>query len=112
VTEAELQRAVIQLARLLGWWAVHFRPALTDKGWRTPVQGDGEGFPDLILARPGRLLVVELKKAPKKPTPAQLAWLELLVSSGVEATWWSDRDWLSGKIEAVLRGELVLAEAV
>ena len=47
MSERELQDAVIQLARLLGWRVAHFRPAMTTRGWRTPVSADGAGFPDL-----------------------------------------------------------------
>jgi hypothetical protein len=56
-TEREFQRQVIDLARLLGWRCAHFRPGRTARGWRTPVQADGAGFPDLqpVRARDGLL---------------------------------------------------------
>jgi len=52
MTEQQLLDAIVQAAKLHGWMVAHFRPALTAKGWRTPMQGD-PGFPDLVLARKG-----------------------------------------------------------
>jgi hypothetical protein len=77
MTEDELQSAIIKAARLRGWMVAHFRPAKTEKGWRTPVQGDA-GFPDLVLARNGRVYFLELKRLGKTATPAQAAWIEAI----------------------------------
>jgi hypothetical protein len=51
ITEAEFLAQVLQLAKLCGWLTAHFRPAKTAHGWRTAVQGDGAGWPDLVLLR-------------------------------------------------------------
>jgi hypothetical protein len=59
--ERDFQTAVIDLAHLAGWTLAHFRPAQTRHGWRTPVAGDGQGFPDLILTKGPRLVIAELK---------------------------------------------------
>lgn len=75
-TEGEFQESIIQLAKLHGWLIAHFRPARTASGWRTPVSADGAGFPDLILTRNGKLLVVELKSKMGKLSAAQERWLE------------------------------------
>lgn len=80
MTESELQTAIIEAAQLYGWRVAHFRPALTSKGWRTPVQGDA-GFPDLCLARNGRVLFLELKSEKGRVTPDQDAWLTDLGTS-------------------------------
>jgi hypothetical protein len=62
MTERDFQRAVVELARLMGWRVHHTRPALTQRGrWLTPIQGDA-GFPDLVLCRPPRLVLAELKR--------------------------------------------------
>ena len=42
MTEAELQRAVLALARLLGYRVAHFGIGLSRKGWRTPARADAE----------------------------------------------------------------------
>jgi hypothetical protein len=94
VTEREFQRAVVELARLMGWRVHHTRPALTRRGrWLTPIQGDA-GFPDLVLCRPPRLILAELKRVGARPTPQQQAWLDALAScAGVECYLWTLADW-------------------
>lgn len=77
MNEAEFQQAVIDIAKLRGWRVAHFRPARTAKGWRTPVQGHA-GFPDLVLARRGRVLFIELKSDKGRITADQLAWAKEL----------------------------------
>lgn len=92
-SERALQAQVIALARLYGWRVAHFRPARTAKGWRTPVEGDGAGFPDLILVRGTELLAVELKGPRGRLTAAQGAWLVALEAAGAEIHEWRASDW-------------------
>ena len=94
MTEREFQRAVVELARMMGWRVHHTRPALTRAGeWRTPIQGDA-GFPDLVLCRPPRLILAELKRVGGKLTAEQQAWLEALQAcAGVECYLWTPADW-------------------
>jgi hypothetical protein len=102
--EAELQAAVIETARLFNWRVAHFRAARTKHGWRTPVAADGAGWPDLALAREGRLVFLELKAKGKRPTPEQEGWLGVLSSvPGVEAHVVTESDWGSGMVERLLR---------
>src|SRR5690606_27676425 len=61
----------------MGWKVHHTRPARTDKGWRTPIQGDA-GYPDLTMARRGRMVIAELKSETGELTREQAAWLEHL----------------------------------
>src|SRR6266702_2186844 len=80
--EKEFTRTVIATARSYRWKVVHIRPALTSDGkWKTPYEGDS-GLPDLILARNGRVLLVELKSAAGKATADQRAWLQEAGSNG------------------------------
>ena len=76
-TEAELQAKVLELAKRRGWRCAHFRPArVTINGketWRTPVQGDA-GFFDLVLARKGTVILVELKREDGEQTRQQFDW--------------------------------------
>lgn len=104
MTERELQQAVIETAHIFGWRCAAFRPAQTQHGWRTPVQGDGKGWPDLILVRE-RMLVRELKCGKNLLTDEQAVWLKALRAAGVDAGVWTEHDWISGEIEAVLRRE-------
>jgi hypothetical protein len=92
VTEAEFLAQVIDLAHICGYRVAHFRPAYTARGWRTPVQGDGAGFPDTLILGHGRLIVAELKSARGKATPGQLAWLAAFADAGIQAYVWSPGD--------------------
>lgn len=92
LTEAEFTAQVLELASVLGWRAAHFRPARTAQGWRTPVAGDGRGFPDLILVR-DRVVAAELKVGRNCTTPEQDAWLEAFRGAGVPSYTWRPEDW-------------------
>jgi hypothetical protein len=106
MSEDDLLEAVIQLGRALCWKTAHFRPARTETGYRTAVQGDGKGFPDLVMVHPGRarILVVELKSETGRTTIDQDAWLAGFESALAGRVFvWRPRDWLDGSIEAELR---------
>lgn len=68
--EIDLQRQLVGtkppgLAVIFGWEHIHFRPALTKQGWRTPGSGSmAKGWPDLVLVRERdrRLIFAELKQ--------------------------------------------------
>lgn len=92
VTEADFLSQVIDLAHILGWRCAHFRPCKTGRGWRTPVQGDGAGFPDLILVGRGRIIAAELKRETGRATPDQLAWIAAFADAGVAAFVWQPHD--------------------
>lgn len=72
-TETELLEQTIELATLQGWLVHHDRPARTERGWRTAIQGHA-GFPDLVLARGGVVLFRELKGPYGRLTPEQYDW--------------------------------------
>jgi hypothetical protein len=100
--EVDFQRQVTDLAELLGYSWSHFRPAQTARGWRTPVSGPmGKGWPDLTLAREGRLIFAELKSDAGKASDAQLAVLDTLREAGAECYVWHPRDF--DRIVEVLR---------
>lgn len=104
MTETELQSVVLELLDILGWRAMHVRPARTARGWRTPLQGPtAVGFPDILAVRRGRVIAVELKSERGVPSADQKLWLEDLAKAGIETFVWRPGDWTSGTIEAVLR---------
>lgn len=85
-TERAFLDAVIELATLRHWESFHARPGMTGHGWRTPGQGTmAKGWPDLLLARPPRLIFAELKADAGHLTPEQGRVLELLGRLMVEA---------------------------
>jgi VRR-NUC domain len=79
----------------------HFRPARTERGWRTPVAANGAGFVDLVLVRE-RVVFAELKAAKTRITRAQIQWLDALADAGAEVYVWRPGDWQ--EIEQVLGG--------
>lgn len=89
--ERDVQATIIDLAHAYGWRVAHFRPARTDKGWRTPVSADGKGFPDLVLVR-DRVIFVELKREGEHPRPDQVEWLNGLSRAGAEVYVWTLAD--------------------
>ena len=89
MTETDLLNIVLDLAKLYGWHTAHFRPAMTAQGWRTAVQGDGKGWPDLTMVKGSRLLFAELKSEKGKISPEQQLWLDKLAEiDGSEVYVW------------------------
>lgn len=84
ISESEFADWVLDVARMYGWRSAHFRPARTKTGWRTPVQGDGAGFPDMILLHPrcDFGLALELKRETGRTTPEQEAWISAFRRTG------------------------------
>lgn len=101
MTEAELQRGVLDIARLYRWRVAHFRPARTAHGWRTPVAADGAGFTDLLMVRGPRMIAAELKADRGRLAPEQAVWLEALEAAGAEAYVWSPREYPDAIAEAL-----------
>ena len=106
--EADLQRQVIDLARLYGWRVAHFRAVRVQRAngsvhYCTPVQADGAGWPDLILCRPPRLIAAELKVGRNQLTAEQREWLKEFARCDVEICVWRPEDW--DEIERTLRRE-------
>lgn len=78
LSERDWQRLVVDFATLHGWWTYHTNNSLRSN----------PGWPDLVLARPGEVLFVELKREDGKVTAAQGRVLELLESAGCETHVW------------------------
>ena len=83
-TELAYEDTIVEAAMLAGWRVHAERPARTNKGHRTAIKGHA-GYPDLTIVGYGRLIVVELKRKPNKPSADQLAWLDAFRSAGVDA---------------------------
>ena len=102
MSEAQLSAAIVELAELLGWRV--FTVRRSDRA--IVASRTGAGFPDLVIVRPPRVLVFELKREGAYPTATQRGWLEALAECpGVESGAWRPRDWLDGTIERALRGD-------
>lgn len=127
MTEKDLQAGIIDLAKRLRWTVAHFRPARvacekcagkgwvaalggsirckackgTTFSWRTPVEADGAGFPDLVLVR-DRVIFAELKVSKRKLRPEQQAWRQSLIDAGAEYYVWTEKEYNSETIWMIL----------
>ena len=98
MNEKDFLQAVIDLAHLKGWLVAHFRPARTEKGWRTAIQGD-KGFPDLVMIRANgdaHLIIAELKSEKGNVTDEQQEWLDMFAELQEDIE-------LQGKLTEVVR---------
>lgn len=80
--EKDFQSKVIALADLHGWRHYHTHDS----------RRSDPGFPDLVLVRE-RVVWVELKVEPNKPTAAQREWLAALKAAGQEVYLAYPADW-------------------
>jgi hypothetical protein len=125
VSESELQKETLNLARLLGWKIARFPMLnLTHDGKPRKLAYDTKGFPDSILVRNGTILFAEFKAAYGKLSAEQGEWqaeLDAAVQECVDCDYsanefptdppehgvknyvWRPADWLSGTIEKALR---------
>ncbi len=106
ISERDLQNAIVQAAHLYGYMVFHARPALSAKGWRTAVQYDGTGFPDLVMVGKDRIVFAEIKSEKGKPSPAQQQWIAGLeavarASSTVRVCVWRPEDWPDRVLEVL-----------
>lgn len=94
VPEKELQRTVVELAQLRGWLVWHDNDS----------RRNAAGLPDLLLCRPPRFVVVEMKAAKGRVSAEQRVWIERLgLCPGIEVHVWRPGDLSSGIVEEVLR---------
>ena len=95
---------IIDLAHATKWRVAHFRGGWSRDGKRfiTPVQADGEGFPDLVLTRDSVTIYAETKSKRGRLTPEQKSWLEVLaLNPGNRCFVWRPAD--RKEIEEVLK---------
>ena len=106
MTEAQLQRAVIDLAEILGWLVYHTYDS----------RHSAKGFPDLCMARSRagkrgvRIIFTELKSATGNMSKDQEKWAAVLSTRGecwtsAEYYLWRPDDWSDGTIERILKVE-------
>lgn len=81
-SEKQFQEKVVQLARLLGYRCYHTHDS----------RRSAAGFPDLVLAKPGRLVFAELKSEKGKVSREQEQWIETLRAAGAHVCLWRAGD--------------------
>lgn len=83
ITEAQFQSQIKDLAKMFGFLFYH-----TWKSYHSP-----QGFPDVCMAKPPRLIFAELKSETGQLTIDQHIWLQILQNCpGVEAYLWRPSD--------------------
>ncbi len=80
--ERDFLEQVRHLAKQFQWFCYHTHDSRRSE----------PGFPDLVLCKPPELIVVELKTAVGRVTPAQKQWLEGLSGCGIETYLWRPQD--------------------
>lgn len=93
MTEAHLERSVIQLCQWLGLLVYHTRDS----------RGSNPGFPDLVIVGPRGVLFRELKSAAGKVTRPQSLWGDGLTEAGSSWAVWRPEHLLDGTIRAELQ---------
>ncbi|MFP4514026.1 MAG: VRR-NUC domain-containing protein [Acidimicrobiales bacterium] len=98
----QIQDAVVDAAHLLGYIAFHQRPARTTSGWRSTVEYDGKGFPDLVLAGGRGVMFLEIKGDGDRIRPDQRKWLDHLNAGEASARIVTSTDWRDGTVDRLL----------
>ncbi len=88
----DLQKTVIDWARMHGWHVAHFPSVETKQGWRTAVAADAKGWPDLLLFR-DRAIAIEIKGDGDSMKPDQIVWQERMQRAGIEHYVVRPKDW-------------------
>lgn len=84
IPEHLFQDKVIEYAKIQGWWVYHTHDSRHSQ----------KGFPDLVLIRPPRLVLAELKGTGGRLTPDQVVVLGMLKQCpGQEVHTWWPHDW-------------------
>lgn len=83
ISEKQFQAQIVELARWNNFVVYHTFDSRRSEA----------GFPDLILIRPPRLIVVEVKSQTGRVTPAQEAWLQRFQECGIETHVWRPDHW-------------------
>ena len=97
MSEAQLQDAILELARFLGYRVYHV--ANVHKRLRSH---SSVGFPDLVIASTRHMLVRECKRETGRLTREQEEWIRTLDASGVDVGVWRPSDYLDGTVESTL----------
>jgi len=84
ISEKDFMDSIVELARNTGWLVYHPYDSRRSE----------PGFPDLVMTKPKRLVIAEIKTEKGKTSPAQDKWLETLrTARGVKVKLWRPSDW-------------------
>jgi hypothetical protein len=91
--ELDTQAAIIELCLLLGYLVFHDNDPRRNQA----------GFPDLVIAGYGAVIVIELKTDRNEPTPEQRAWLNAFIDAGLDARVYRTSAWRTGDLANELK---------
>jgi hypothetical protein len=103
MSEAALKRLVIDAAHEAGWLVHHHT-----NSWKSRNSQSGDlGYPDLTMARRGRVIFAELKRETEQPEEAQVRWADAIMDGGfivpyIQFRVWRPSDWRHGYIREEL----------
>jgi hypothetical protein len=113
MTEAQLEKAVIQLAHQLGYMVHGVRPGRRPRddgsvGVFDQLKGD-KGYPDLTIMGKGRVFLWELKadRTSAKLSADQEQWRKRVQAAGLNYAVIRPCHWRSGQVEQALMGREV-----
>lgn len=87
-TELACEDTIVRAAKLGGWRVHAERASRTASGRHATAIKGHKGWPDLVLAREGIVIVAELKRKPNKVEDDQRAWLSQLNAAVPTFVWW------------------------
>lgn len=91
--EADTQAAIIELCLLLGYLVFHDNDPRRNRA----------GFPDLVIAGYGVVIILELKTDRNEATPEQRAWLAAFTDAGLNARVYRTSEWRTGALANELK---------
>jgi len=101
VTEAQLMKATLDLARLKSWRIARFPATNVRDGKHLRLGWDTRGFPDVLLVR-DRLMTIEFKSDTGVLSVDQQNWSTWLGKALVEDWVIRPQLWLDGTVERIL----------
>lgn len=91
--EADVQAAIIEFCLLLGFLVFHDHDSRRNRA----------GFPDLVIAGYGVVIIIELKTDRNETTPEQRAWLNAFTDAGLDARIYRTSAWKTGDLANELK---------
>lgn len=98
----DLQRTVLDYAKMRGWKCAHFPSVETKQGWRTAVAAEAKGWPDIFAVR-DRAVAIEIKGTGDRMKPEQEEWEVRLRRACIEYYVVTPEDWENGNVEEILQ---------
>jgi hypothetical protein len=91
--EDDVLRAIIELCVMLGYMVFHDNDPVRNRA----------GFPDLVIAGYGVLIILELKTDRNNTTPEQRQWIAALASANVDVRVYRTSAWPTGQLANELK---------